>query len=115
MNSSMNFVIDVMMLVIGMHFIAYMLYGRLRRRPLVGDYKPGDHGYAAFLRFVNNNKYLASAVALTAFFALTTLLDVRRILDASSSSSILIWVPVLVVASLFVMLYIMSSLLGKKR
>ncbi len=99
----------------GLHFTTYLIYGRVKNKSLVGNYKPGTPGYDTFRKLVDSNKYLAISVTITLVFIVNTMFDVRRILHGSSSHSILLVVPVMVVLAFLLLFMLMPTMLGKKR
>lgn len=93
MNADGSFILDVLLLAIGLHFILYLIYGRVTGRPLIAPPLGKTPGHRTFLKLVNNTRYLIISIFVTIFFALSTTFDVLRILDSSSPRSILIIVP----------------------
>lgn len=111
----MNYALDVIFLAIGIHFTTYIIYGRLRGKSLVGGYKPGVKGYDVFRKLVSNNKYFGISIIGTLFFAVNTFFDARSILHGSSSHSVLVAVPILVILIFVLMFALLPTILGKKR
>lgn len=113
MNLNTNFLIDVLFLILGLHFTLYLIYGRTKRRSLVGGYKPGKPGYEVFIKLVDNTKYLVFSVILTLFFLISTIIDGHKILQSSSTHSILVFAPVVVIATLSITLAAISKFLKR--
>ncbi len=111
MNANGSFIFDILLFSIGLHFSLYLIYGRITGRPLVGPYQPKAPGYKTFLKLVNNTKYLAITIIVTLFFTLNTVLDVARILRSSSSHSILVVAPLIVVLAFGISIPVLTRIL----
>jgi len=113
MDANGSYLIDVLFIAIGLFFIVYVIYGRIKGKSLVGGYKPGKPGYDVFLRLLST-KYLVISIIATLFFVTNAVFDVRSILEESSSRSILIVAPVAVIATFFLVFPILSVMFKKK-
>ena len=103
------------LILMGVFFTAYIIYGRIKRKPLlVGDYKPGMPGYKEFLKIVNNNWYLAAAILTTIFSLIVFANDVLVVLNGPYHNSMLITSPALAVIIFVAALLIIPRALGKK-
>ncbi len=115
MNANTIFLIDALALSMALYFTAYLLYGRFKHRPFVGEHMPGTSGHKAFLKLVKSNKYLAVSIIVILFFILNVIFDVRRILGRPSSHSILVVVPIMIALTYIIATLLLPKiLLGKK-
>jgi hypothetical protein len=115
MSAETNFLVTVTLVVMGLFFTTYLIYGRAKRKSfLIGGYKPGSPGYDIFLKLVDNYKVLALAIISTLIFALDLTFQIFTVLD-SRSYGLLISGPVLVLLLFVLILAILPKILGKKR
>lgn len=110
----MNFVADVLCFAMSLLFLVYIIYGKSKRKSIIGGYKPGTPGYDVFLRFVNNKKYLVLIASATAIFTVNLGFAVKDVLKSDSSHSILIVVPIMVIAAFAISIFVLPGVLGKK-
>ena len=113
MDTHANYFIDVLFSITGLFFATYIIYGRVKRKPLIGDYKAGTPGYEAFRKIVENNKYLAITILGVLFFVVSAAFDARTILHSSSSRAILIVAPILNVLVFLIGVVLTPFILGK--
>ena len=82
MGIASQFLLSSSLLLTGLFFITYVVYGRITRKPLVkpiiGDYKPGGLGYDNFLKLINNNWYLVAAISITVYLTIVLLTTYLR-------------------------------------
>jgi hypothetical protein len=115
METHAAYTFDVLLSVIGLHFTTYLIYGRVKKRALVGNYKPGAAGYDAFRKIVNNNKYLATSIVLTVVFIAATIAEGLRAFDQTSSHIFLVAIPIIMIILLLVSLKAIEMAFGKNR
>jgi hypothetical protein len=116
MPPSQSYFFDVILVGLGLLFIVYIVYGRIKRRSIFGNCKPGDPGYAEFLKFINNSKFLILATLGTLFFFVSAILDAKDILKETTSHSILVVAPIMVgLGFLGLAMIIPRMLIGKRK
>jgi|GEM_PF-2848861 len=113
MNANLKYFVDVLLLISGLFFVFYLVYGRAKRKPLIGNYEPGKIGYEEFIKLVTNLKVLVVATAITMFFIFRVVIDAQDILHYSSVSILLI--PVVLILLSFAMIIVVLSAIFKKR
>lgn len=114
MNVNLEFSISVIAVTIGLFFITYLIYGRIKKRPLVGNYKPDEPGYAIFINLTTKTKYLLISSVVTLLLSVKLVFDVMAVLQSSASKTVLISAPVMALLSLFVSTKFISIINGKK-
>lgn len=115
MTPSIAFFYDVSFLAICLHFIVYIIYGRVRRKPLIGNYRPGEPGYKAFIKIVDNNTYLTFAILGCLLATAALIYDAYRILQQPDyTHSVLISTPVLVVVIFVATSIVVPIVLARK-
>ena len=113
MNPNMAYSTDVTLAFMSLFFIAYIIYGRINNRSLIGGYKQGVPGYEVFRKIITN-KYLAISSVLAVLFILNAVLDARRVLQSPYSDSVLVIAPVGIILLFSVIVLISSGLFRKK-
>lgn len=114
MNANESYFIDIVLTVMGLFFLIYLIYGRVKRKSLIGGYEPGKPGYDVFFKLVHNPKYLYISIAVTLFFIISSVLDARAVLEGTQSRSILVVAPVMAVLALFLCIFTLSAVFSKK-
>lgn len=110
-----SYFLDVTFSVVGLFLITYIVYGRTKKKPLIGESNATKRDYHIFRRIVGNNRYLAITVLGTLFFIVNAAIDMWTILRSSSPHTILVVAPVLNILLLFIAIALAPSLLGQKR
>ena len=108
-------ILDSFLILISVFFTVYIIYGRIKRKPLlIGDYKPGMPGYEEFLKIVNNNWSLVAAVLVSLFSITDFIINTSKILSSSGSKAILVAAPVIAAMTFLVALWVAPYVVGKK-
>lgn len=92
-----NYLIGSLLLVVGIHFTAYLAYLKVKHDPSMRGYVLGipGPGYKAYRRFYSDPKYLIISVAATLLLLINWIFGVRDIMrEHTSSHSILYVAPV---------------------
>jgi len=90
-------------------YVVYIIYGRVKRKSIIGNYRPGVPGYDVFRKIIAN-KFLVISSILAVFFILNAIFDARRVLQSSYSDSVLIVAPVGVILLFLLVIFISSRL-----
>jgi hypothetical protein len=115
MNASAGYFLDVILGISAIFFVINLLYGRIKRKALIGGYKPGVPGYEAFSKWVNSNRNLTVAVVVAIFFIVNAIFDARKILeDPNAPTSLLVVAPVMVVLAFFIIVLVLPKILIKR-
>ncbi|HEY5668039.1 MAG TPA: hypothetical protein VIR03_02625 [Candidatus Saccharimonadales bacterium] len=115
MNAAQNFFIDVILVEMSLFFIVYLIYGRTKQKPLVGNYRPGDAGYQTFKNLVSNTKVLFFSIAAVVIATIDLITSSRAVLHSKASHSILVVAPIMATAGMLIVLLVLPVLLAKKR
>lgn len=117
MNPNTAFTFDVLFLAIGLYALVSIIYGRVKHKTFIGDYYgPGGPGHGMFMKFVKNNVYLSLVVIATLLAASSMVYDVFRVLEQPSSTySIFIVGPAVVIIGFVVMFVVASSIYKRSR
>lgn len=115
MSINQELMIITSLILLGAFFTAYIIYGRVKRKPLLlGDYKPGAPGYNEFIKLVDNNWYLIAAIVTTVLSTIAFTVDAINILNSPYSKIVLIGSPLTVVISFLVIFWIAPYVVGTK-
>jgi hypothetical protein len=113
MNSNMNYLIDVMIVALGLFSIVYIIYGRIKNQSLIGGYKPGKPGYDVFKKIVSTRS-LVIVSTVTIIFGVSTVFDILSILRSDASSSELFGAPIAVVVAMIATFTILPFVFKKQ-
>ena len=113
MDPDIAYFMDIMLAFISFFYVAYIVFGRIKNRALVGGYKPGRPGYDLFRKIIST-KYLVISSVLAVFFVINAIFDARRVLESSYSSSVLIVAPIFTALLFWAVVSISSRLFSRK-
>jgi hypothetical protein len=120
MPPSQSYFFDVILVGLGLFYITYVGYGRIKQKPLVksieGDYRSGRPDHEVFLKFVNNSKLLIIVTLASLLFVVNLVFDLRAALRESTSHSILVVAPPLMfIVALIIVLTVAPRIFGGKK
>lgn len=82
----------------GLFAAAYLLYGRIKRKPLIGDYKPGTPAYNEFIRIIDGKWYPALTAAAVIFSVIDLIIVVATLINGPYPKVLLAAAPVILFA-----------------
>lgn len=113
MNSNFTFFFNVLILVMCGYSVWYLVYGRITRKALIGNYGPGKPYHKEFLKIVDNNLYLFVSIIATLLTVASLVFSLLQVLP-QSDHSILFVAPIMTLVLFFVIFKMISSTYKEK-